>query len=56
MLEGFKFEQVKTLAKFYQLDWDDFEISRLMDEVGGNPYLLRLAMYQTKTQNIALRH
>ena len=56
LLEGFKFEQVKTLAKFYQLDWDDSEISRLMDEIGGNPYLVRLAMYQTKTQNIALRH
>ena len=56
ILEEFNFQQVKTLANFYQLDWDDFQISRLMNEVGGNPYLVRLAMYQTKTKNIALKH
>lgn len=56
MLKEFNFQQVKTLAGFYQLDWSDKEISRLMNEVGGNPYLVRLAMYQTKIKNLTLRH
>ena len=56
LLEEFDFQQVKTLADFYQLDWDDYEIFRLMNEVGGHPYFVRLAMYQAKTQNIVLRH
>lgn len=56
ILEEFSFQQVKTLASFYQLYWSDREISRLMNEVGGNPYLVRLAMYQTKIKNLALRH
>ena len=53
-LEEFNFQQVKTLADFYQLDWDDLQISRLMNEVGGHPYFVRLAMYQAKTNNTAL--
>jgi hypothetical protein len=56
LLEEFSFQQVKALASFYQLDWNDWEISRLMNEVGGNPYLVRLAMYQTKIKNLTLRH
>ena len=56
LLEEFDFQQVKTLASFYQLDWKDWEISRLMDEVGGNPYLVRLAMYQAKIKNLSLKH
>lgn len=53
VLKEFSFEQVKTLAQFYELDWDDFTICRLINEVGGHPYLVRLAMHQAKTQNIA---
>jgi hypothetical protein len=56
LLEEFSLQQVKALASFYQLDWNDWEISRLMNEVGGNPYLVRLAMYQTKIKNLTLRH
>ena len=56
LLEQLNFQQVKSSADFYQLDWSDFEIWRLMDEVGGNPYLIRLAMYQTKIKNLALMH
>lgn len=55
-LKEFNFQQIKILAKFYQLNWNDWEISRLMNEVGGNPYLVRLAMYQTKIKNLALGH
>ena len=56
LLEEFDFQQVKTLASFYQLDWNDRQISRLMNQVGGNPYLVRLAMYQTKIKNLTLKH
>ena len=56
LLKEFNFQQVKVLADFYQLDWNHWEISRLMSEVRGNPYLVRLAMYQTKMNNFALKH
>ena len=56
LLEELDFQQVKALASSYQLDWNDWEISRLMNEVGGNPYLVRLAMYQAKTNNRTLGH
>ena len=56
VLKELDFEQVKILADFYQLDWDDWAIYRLIKEVGGHPYLVRLAMYQTRTKEIALKH
>ena len=56
VLKEFSYDQVKTLANFYKLDWDDLTICRLINEVGGHPYLVRLAMYQIKIQNIALEH
>ena len=51
LLEEFTSLQVKTLANLYQLDWDELEITKLMDLVGGHPYLVRLAMYRIKTSN-----
>ena len=36
------------------MDWREFDFDKLIDEVGGHPYLVRLAMYQIKTQNITL--
>lgn len=54
LLEEFDDKQVKILANLYQLKWDKFEISQLMDLVGGHPYLVRLAMYHVKNQNIPL--
>ena len=56
LLEQLNFQQVKSSVNFYQLDWNDWDILQLMDEVGGNPYLIRLAMYQTKIKNFALMH
>ena len=56
LLKEFDRQQVKILANLYQLNWDEFEISRLMNEVGGHPYLVRLAMYQIKTQNTLKQH
>ncbi len=54
LLEEFTFSQVENLAALYKLDWDKSQIVKLMDLVGGHPYLVRLAMYQVKTQNLTL--
>ncbi len=54
LLEEFTSLQVETLASLYQLDWNKPEITKLMDLVGGHPYLVRLAMYQIKTGNLTL--
>ena len=55
LLREFNFQQVKDLADFYQLDWENEAIDRLINEVGGHPYFVRLAMHQAKIRNIALK-
>ncbi|MDJ0567499.1 MAG: AAA-like domain-containing protein [Pleurocapsa sp. MO_192.B19] len=55
LLEELTASQVETLASLYQLNWDRSQITKLMDLVGGHPYLVRLAMYQIKTQNLTLK-
>ncbi|MBE9046004.1 AAA-like domain-containing protein [Pleurocapsales cyanobacterium LEGE 10410] len=55
LLEEFDYEQVKTLADLYQIDLTSLEIDRLMNEVGGHPYLMKLAMYQMKTKSTTLK-
>ena len=54
LLEEFDADQVEALAYLYQLDWDKSKVAKLMDLAGGHPYLVRLAMYQIKTNNITL--
>ncbi|MDJ0534824.1 MAG: AAA-like domain-containing protein [Xenococcaceae cyanobacterium MO_207.B15] len=54
LLEEFNSSQVETLAYLYKLDWGKSQITKLMDLVGGHPYLVRLAMYQIKAQNLTL--
>lgn len=55
LLEEFNYEEVKTLASVYQLNWERSHIEQLMDLVGGYPYLIRLAMYQIKNQHLSLK-
>ncbi|MGK7950465.1 MAG: AAA-like domain-containing protein [Xenococcaceae cyanobacterium] len=54
LLEEFTSAQVASLASLYRLDWNESEISKLMDLVGGHPYLLRLAMYKINTSKLTL--
>ena len=54
LLEEFDAGQVETLTNLYQLNWNDSQVAKLMDLVGGHPYLVRLAMYQVKTRNSTL--
>lgn len=53
LLEEFNYKQVQTLATLYQLNLSKLELERLMNQVGGHPYLIRLAMYQMKTQDLS---
>lgn len=54
LLEEFTTQEVATLAELYQLDWQQSEVTQLMNLVGGHPYLVRLAMYQIKTNKLPL--
>lgn len=54
LLEEFTNKEVATLAGLYQLDWQQSQVTQLMNLVGGHPYLVRLAMYQIKTSNLPL--
>ena len=54
LLEEFDSERVEALASLYDLDWNKIQVKQLMDLVGGHPYLVRLAMYQIKTNYLTL--
>ena len=53
-LPEFNCDQIQYLVKQYQLNWSDKEIEQLMELVGGNPYLVRLALYHIWHQDITL--
>ena len=46
--------QVWDLAQRHHLDWDENQVGRLMELVGGHPYLVRVALYQISRQEITL--
>lgn len=52
-LQEFSQEQVKNLVERHQgLNWTEDQIEKLMDMVGGHPYLIRLALYHVQNQGI----
>jgi AAA-like domain len=57
-LTGFNFEQVKTLASAYGLDWTteaDIQNAMLLVEMlGGHPYLVKLALNALVSQDMTL--
>ncbi|MGF1938968.1 MAG: AAA-like domain-containing protein [Nostoc sp. ChiQUE02] len=54
-LQEFNQEQVQILVARHQgLNWTDAQIEKLMDMVGGHPYLVRLALYHVQHQDITL--
>ena len=55
LLEEFTYMQVESLASLYQLSWKKNQIDRLMDLIGGHPYLIRLAMYHIKSTRITVK-
>lgn len=53
-LPPFTVEQVQELARKYGFDWSDEPIQQLLDLVGGQPYLVQLALYHIWQHDIAL--
>jgi class 3 adenylate cyclase len=46
--------QVQDLATRYQLDWETGEVERLMGLIGGNPYLVQMALHHISGKDITL--
>lgn len=56
-LPEFVESQIETLSQLHQLNKSQRElITKLTKFIGGNPYLIRLAMYHLKTQEIEDNH
>lgn len=54
-LQEFSFHQVWDLVSRHAgLDWTNTQVEKLMDLVGGHPYLVRLALYHIQHQDITL--
>ncbi|MBF2019572.1 MAG: AAA-like domain-containing protein [Hydrococcus sp. C42_A2020_068] len=53
-LPEFTPEEVLDLAKRYGLNWSTQEVEQLMALVGGQPYLVRLALYYLGRKEVAL--
>ena len=53
-LPEFTLEQVHNLAQWHQLNWEVPEVEQLMAMIGGHPYLVRLALYTIRRQEITL--
>jgi hypothetical protein len=53
-LPNFSAEQVATLAQLHGLDWTVSDAQPLTAMVGGQPYLVRLALYQLARQQLTL--
>ena len=47
-------EQVQDLAERYQLNWSLEQVQKLMTLVGGNPYLVQMALYHLQQQQLTL--
>ena len=47
--------QVQDLATRYQLDWKTGEVERLMELIGGNPYLVQMALHHISGKDITLK-
>ncbi|MDY7007046.1 MAG: AAA-like domain-containing protein [Cyanobacteriota bacterium] len=53
-LPEFNLEQVKDLVQRHGLTWSDAQIEKLMEMLGGHPYLVRLALYEIARGKITL--
>jgi class 3 adenylate cyclase len=53
-LPEFSREQVQDLATRYHLNWTEEKIEKLMGLIGGNPYLVQLALHHISYEKISL--
>ncbi|MBD3560241.1 AAA-like domain-containing protein [Planktothrix sp. FACHB-1355] len=54
-LPEFTPQQVYDLTRWHDLDWDTNQVEKLMAMVGGHPYLVRLALYHIRRQDMTLK-
>jgi hypothetical protein len=54
-LPEFSLQQVQDLARRHGLDWADSQVEQLRAMVGGHPYLVRLALYHIRRQDVTLK-
>lgn len=50
----FETQQIEALARLHQLDWTAEKTLKLMNILGGHPYLVRLAMYYLNRDRLKL--
>lgn len=50
----FNINEIENLANLHQLDWKANEIEKLIEILGGHPYLIRLAIYYLKQRKVSL--
>ena len=53
-LPEFTSEQVLSLTSRYQLDWTYQQVEKLMGLIGGNPYLVQLALHHISSEYMTL--
>jgi AAA-like domain len=47
--------QVQNLVNLYGLNWQKYHIDKLMELVGGHPFLIRLALYEIAQRRVLLQ-
>ncbi|MEC4894653.1 MAG: AAA-like domain-containing protein [Oscillatoria sp. PMC 1051.18] len=53
-LNEFNEQQINSLVRLHELNWNHHQIKQIMAVVGGHPYLLRLTMYYLSSAEIEL--
>jgi hypothetical protein len=53
-IDEFSADRIQVLATKHQLNWTQPEIDRLMELIGGHPFLVRLLMFEAASHNIDL--
>jgi hypothetical protein len=53
-LPEFTAEQVQDLATRYELNWTDKQVEQLMALIGGNPYLVQLALHHISGEEMTV--
>ncbi len=53
-LPEFNSNQILDLAQRHHLNWNDTEVDKIMNLVGGHPFLIRLALYHIASGNVSL--
>ena len=52
--QDFQPEEVLSLAQQYGLNWNAFDVKKLMTLIGGNPGLVNIALASTKQQSLSV--